>query len=617
MERGWSLIESALAHAARRGHAAPCLMLDWTEPDTTIHKLLADTRIGSLGVKDREPASPQDDHLTNPRLGRYFAQGDWSLPSPHEAVYFLGPVYRVTPLMISRAMNGEVQRLLARLGSMWVRVPTQSLRSFVKPVRLAYRLRQKAIHLLVRVLHKLHALKAITILNGYFLKVGCERLVKDARPRSDYITGRVVIVCGNLSPGGAERQAANTAVGLIESNIKDIHFLAHNLHPGPENYDFHLPRVRAAGVRVREIERAPAGVDDPAMPDALHRMARRLPYYRNGFLSDIADLVREFENLRPEVVHAWLDWDTSRAGLAAAIAGVPKIILSGRNINPSHFPLYQPYMDPAYRALAKLAHVTIINNSRAGADDYADWIGIARDRIKVVHNGISFGELGRLAPEKIAAERHALGIGENDFVVGGIFRFEAEKQPLLWLEVAKLVRNAVPDARFLLHGQGRLHNAVEAKIKELGLSDCVVLRGVTDAPLAAMSLMDVFLLTSYGEGLPNVLLEAQWVGTPIVCTRAGGAPEAIDDGKSGWVVDAHAPQAIADAIIRVRRHPDIAPRAAAHGPIFVRERFGNARMIAETLNVYGISEPLADGEMEQRDSELSQIAGSEIITGED
>ena len=97
-------------------------------------------------------------------------------------------------------------------------------------------------------------------------------------------------------------------------------------------------------------------------------------------------------------------------------------------------------MDPAYRALAKLSNVTFLNNSRAGADDYADWIGIPRDRIKVVHNGIDFGDQGRLAPDAIRSQRNALGIQESDFVVGGVFRFEKEKQPLLWIEVASEVR---------------------------------------------------------------------------------------------------------------------------------------------------------------------------------
>ncbi len=248
-------------------------------------------------------------------------------------------------------------------------------------------------------------------------------------------------------------------------------------------------------------------------------------------------------------------------------------------------------MDPAYRALASLPNVTFLNNSRAGADDYADWIGISRDRIKVIHNGIAFGDRRRPTFDAIGVARRELGIAEGRFVVGGVFRFEEEKQPLLWLDVAAQVRRAIPEAHFLVYGQGSLRTTMEAKIRDLDLGDSVTLAGVTDDPLESMSLMDVFLLTSYGEGLPNVLLEAQWVGTPVVCTKAGGAPEAIDPGVSGWVVDVNSPEALAEAIIKIHRNPSLAASAALRGPLFVRRHFGMSRMIAETLDAYGIKQP--------------------------
>ena len=131
------------------------------------------------------------------------------------------------------------------------------------------------------------------------------------------------------------------------------------------------------------------------MPPGLKEVARLLP---PGLANDIANLYYEFLELRPQVVHTWLDWDNVRGGLAAALAGVPRIVVSGRNINPSNFALYQPYMDPAYRVLAKLPNVMLINNSRAGANDYADWIGIQRDQIGVMYNAVDFGGRMRLPP---------------------------------------------------------------------------------------------------------------------------------------------------------------------------------------------------------------------------
>src|SRR5262249_57772804 len=125
--------------------------------------------------------------------------------------------------------------------------------------------------------------------------------------------------------------------------------------------------------------------------------------------------------LGDEVVQGWLDWDNVRAGLAAVLAGVPKIVLSCRNINPTHFNLYQPYMDAAYRALIQVPTVTLVNNSRAGADDYAAWIGMPRTDIKVIYNGVDFRMQGRLSADAAIALRSAMGIPTDAFVIGGVF----------------------------------------------------------------------------------------------------------------------------------------------------------------------------------------------------
>lgn len=159
---------------------------------------------------------------------------------------------------------------------------------------------------------------------------------------------------------------------------------------------------------------------------------------------------------------------------------------------------------------------------------------------------------------------------------------------MLWLEVASQFARVAPEARFVIFGQGSLRAAIAARLCQPDLAGRVIIAGVTDDPLAAMSLFDLMLLTSHGEGLPNVLLEAQWVGTPVVTTRAGGAPEALLPGLTGWVVDEATPEAISAQVLALRNAPQVLARAAAAAPGFVRDNFGVERMIQETLEVYGL-----------------------------
>jgi glycosyltransferase involved in cell wall biosynthesis len=311
----------------------------------------------------------------------------------------------------------------------------------------------------------------------------------------------------------------------------------------------------------------------------------------------VVDLYHEFRALRPEVVHAWLDWGNVRAGLAAVLAGVPRILLSCRNLNPSHFALNADYFHPAYSALIdrNAGQVIMLNNSQAGASDYAGWLSLPRERIKVIRNGVRFSEETRPTPEHNVAWRARLGIPPAAPVVGGMFRLNPEKQPLLWLNVAGRVAQALPEAHFVIFGTGAMRPQMEKAIRALGIASRTHLCGVVSSSLNGLSPCDLILLTSSGEGTPNVLLEAQWLGLPVVTTDAGGAGEAVLDGVTGVVVKTGEAGAIADAVVRVLRDKALRESARHNGAAFVNASYGMERMIMETLAAYGTTPPLSSG----------------------
>ena len=600
-----ALVASALADAERRGLDRVTIFFSHVVAPELLSKLLEEQRVASVGTKDRQFESLLPPALlSDVRVGRYWEPGNWTLPEPAEHIYFVGPWRLITPEMVGHALRRNVATMRVRIATSWGPVPLAKIRSGLPVFRFARRTAGPVRQLARRAIGASRRLAARAILAarpdwpetaariagpneiaGPLLEGVFKHMLRNRPASPKPVSGRIVLVCGNLAPGGAERQVAYTLAGLAARGL-DVSLLCHHLAGGGgHRYDFYLPQVEAAGVSAREISRRIASGDTAEMPSGLREVARLLP---PGLAADMANLCHEFLELRPEIVHTWLDWDNVRGGLAAALAGVPRVVVSGRNINPSHFALYQPYMDPAYRVLAGLPNVTLINNSRAGADDYADWIGIPRDRIGVVHNAVDFAGRTRLPPEERASLRASLGVPEGAFVVGGVFRLESEKRPLLWVETAALLARQVPDMHFVIFGQGSMREEVLRAAERQGITARLTLAGVTSDVLSAMSIMDVFLLASFGEGLPNVLLEAQWVGTPVVVTDVGGAKEAVEPGITGWPIATSSADELAIKIKWLHDNPAILESARRRGPEWVREQFGVERMVTDTLKAYAL-----------------------------
>ena len=144
--------------------------------------------------------------------------------------------------------------------------------------------------------------------------------------------------------------------------------------------------------------------------------------------------------------------------------------------------------------------------------------------------------------------RARLGIPVDAPVIGGVFRLYPEKRPLLWIEVARHVARSHPEAWFVMVGQGILKREIEQTARRFGIVERLLLPGVVDNVLPMMRAFDVFLLTSFGEGLPNVVLEAQSAGLPVVATNAGGVVEAVQPGVTGWIVDSPNAELLAERV---------------------------------------------------------------------
>jgi len=155
-----------------------------------------------------------------------------------------------------------------------------------------------------------------------------------------------------------------------------------------------------------------------------------------------------------------------------------------------------------------------------------------------------------------------------------------------FIEAAALVVREVPDARFVIAGEGELRPTLEHLVRHLHLEKHVILTGFRPDVLSLHKAFDVFVMSSITEGLGTSLLDAMACGRPIVATTAGGMPEVVQDGKTGILVAPRNDRALADAIVKLLKDPALRERMGTAGLALANARFSAERMVADTLLVY-------------------------------
>jgi glycosyltransferase involved in cell wall biosynthesis len=228
--------------------------------------------------------------------------------------------------------------------------------------------------------------------------------------------------------------------------------------------------------------------------------------------------------------------------------------------------------------------VAFAANSAAARDAWAAAAGCPTERIAVIPNGVTLEPAAPDAGRKLRAQ---LGIPEGAPVFGGVMRLAAIKDPNLWIETVAVLARLLPDAHFLLVGDGPFWNSIARRVAALTLADRVHMPGLVTAGLSAYyAAMDVVMLTSLSESLPNTLLEAQLAGRLVVTTDAGGAREAIVRPDAAGIVASRTPEDIARAALELYSNAPARSLARDVVPQLVRERFSIERMVERSLAVY-------------------------------
>lgn len=397
---------------------------------------------------------------------------------------------------------------------------------------------------------------------------------------------RIMHFVSSLDSGGAERQVVSLAIAQRHAGLDAT---VRTQTPLSGQHAHYAPLLAEAGVEARQ-----AGAMDIAAVDALteylraderlRKLIRATPTcIRDGVLDVLAELLAH----PPDVLHCWLDEPNVLGGIAGLIAGVPRIILSTRNVNPAHFPhLHKPWMQPCYRLLAGESRITLVGNSKAGIEDYARWIGIEPHRFVLLRNAVPPEAFDAPAADDVIAARERLGVAAGQPLVVAVMRLSQEKRPDVFVEVIRRLRLVHADCTAALVGVGPLAASIQRRIESLHLESAVHLLGQRRDVRTLLAAADVVLLTSDHEGTPNCLLEALALAKGVVATDAGGTAEIIEHERTGLLADRGDVGALSAAVSRLLNAPELRDQLGRAGREVISERFSLPAILERTLATY-------------------------------
>jgi len=358
---------------------------------------------------------------------------------------------------------------------------------------------------------------------------------------------RVVYFTDSDGYGGAERVLLTLLAHLDRSRWDPV--LAHT---GPGGIQQLID-----GVGELDIPHWPV----PPLPEGMAGM-RRVP-----------DLARALRGRGVDVLHAQLTWPLGcKYPLAAGVLGRIPAVVATVHAFPK-FTMTRP-TELQQRMLGGLVgrYVAVSDDLRSRLMGRMPW---PPERIDCVHNGV---ETGAPAAPRDPALRALLSGGSDLPVVLAASRLERGKGMDVLLQAAA----QAPGACFAIAGEGSQRRVLSARIAELGLQDRVRLLGWREDLRALLAAADVFVQSSFHEGLSLAVLEAMAAGRPVVATDAGGTR----DGVTGMLVPTGDPGALAAALTALIADPGRCGAMGVAGAARARAEFSAQRMTAAITAIY-------------------------------
>jgi glycosyltransferase involved in cell wall biosynthesis len=294
-------------------------------------------------------------------------------------------------------------------------------------------------------------------------------------------------------------------------------------------------------------------------------------------LSAAWQLSRVVRRLEPDVIHAHDPHAVAMAALAVSMGSGrpgPRLVASRRvdfHLKTNSLSRWK------YRQVTKFIAASETIRRMLIAD------GIPPERVVTVHEGIDLDHVAAATPVNL---HETFWLPHGAPVVGNVAALVPHKGQRHLIEAAHLVVRDIPDARFVILGEGESCDHLERQIRDYHLEKHVLLPGFRADVLGCIKGFDLFVMSSVTEGLGTSLLDAMACSKAIVATRAGGIPDLVDDSVNGLLVEPRDHKAMAAGVVRLLENDSLRGQMGEAGFRRVSAHFTVQKMIAATAEVY-------------------------------
>lgn len=336
-------------------------------------------------------------------------------------------------------------------------------------------------------------------------------------------------------------------------------------------FEVHVAALRGGGVLRSEIERLQIPVIDFPLTS----------FYGSSMVQQTRRFVSYLKQHNIKIVHSHDFYSNIFGMIGGSLAGVRGRIASKRETTGTRSLAQRT----AERGAFRLAHAVVANAN--AVKEHLIGLGVPDKKIAIIYNGLDLTRFNLNGDARAALQRLNLEMlcGRPIVTMVANFEYRVKDHPML-LRAAQRVMTEVPEARFVIAGEGRLRAETEKLAGELGLRESYLFIGRCGSVPDLLAASDVCVLSSQAEGFSNSILEYMAAGRAVVATNVGGASEAIVEGETGYLVNAGDDRAMAERLIALLRDPEKRRAMGISGRRRIEQCFSTENRLKSTIALY-------------------------------